>query len=169
MMRSLFAPVMVATIAVAALAKAQPRSAFPPEIIAAPMAPDCTGEFSALKEEVGQRAQLLKAAAVRHAQPNEACKLIGDFSRAEVKLIKYLETHAAECRALARYTEQLLSNHSKTAATQIKTCTLAQQKQAPAGPTGDFWPSSVALPPQGLSKPADPRDIWMTPQSPFVR
>jgi hypothetical protein len=159
---------MTATIAIIASGEAQPRNAFPAEIIA-PMASDCVKEYSALREEAAQRGQLIKAAADRHAQPDEVCKLIGDFGQAEVKMIKYLESHATRCEASTQLTEQLRSGHRKTEAMQIKICAAAREKHAPAGPTGDFWPSPVALPPQELNKPAGPKDFWMTPQSPFVR
>ena len=164
----LFAAMMVASLLTSGETRAQPAS-FPAEIIAPEPPSDCVKEYSALLREAVRREQLIKAAAERHVQPNEACRLIGDLSQAVVKVIKYLESHTAQCRTLAQSAGQLRSSYDRTAATQVKICKLAQQKYAPAGPTGDFWPASVALPPQALSKPANPRDMWMTPQSPFVR
>ena len=88
MLRSLFAPLMAAAIVAIASAEAQPQYSFPPEIIAAPMAPDCTGEFAVLKEEILQRRKLLDAS-VSYAQPNVTCGLISDFGRAELKMIRF--------------------------------------------------------------------------------
>jgi hypothetical protein len=129
----------------------------------------CANDFSPLREEAERRGRLIKVAADRHAPPDEACRLIGDFGQAEAKMIKYLEAHASQCEAPTQLIEQLRSSHSKTETMQVKICTLARQKHAPAGPTGDFWPSSISLVPQGLSKPASPRDLWMTPQGINVR
>ncbi len=53
--------------------------------------------FVPLREEAEKRGKLIKAASERHAPPDEACKLIGNFGQAEIKMIKYVETHSAKC------------------------------------------------------------------------
>ena len=53
--------------------------------------------FLPLREEAEKRGKMIKAASDRHAPPAEACKLIENFGQAEVKMIKYVETHAAKC------------------------------------------------------------------------
>jgi hypothetical protein len=53
--------------------------------------------FLPLREEAEKRGKLIKAASDRHATPAEACKLIGNFAQVEIKMIKYVETHAAQC------------------------------------------------------------------------
>jgi hypothetical protein len=176
--RSLVGPLTVAMIALAAgEALAQDASPAPLPQQAEPLVVDpsrpadareCMKEFLPLREEAEKRGRLIKAATDRHAPPDEACKLIGSFGQAEIKLIKYLESHATQCGASTQLTEQLWSGHKKTEAVQIKICTLAREKHMPAGPTGDFWPSSISLVPQGLSKPG-PKDFWMTPQGINVR
>jgi hypothetical protein len=163
MLRSLFALLMAATIVAAGSAEAQPRYNFPPEIIAAPMSRDCTGEFSVLKEEIVQRTKFLQAAADRRAQPIETCSLLDELGRAELRMIKYLETHAAECRAVTPYTERFLSNHSKTEAVKTNICAAARSRQAPPDFNGASWRSTVS--PQGFSTPANPGDIWTAPPS----
>ena len=60
-------------------------------------ADDCMKDFMPLREEAEKRGKLIKAASERHAPPDEACKLIGNFGQAEIKMIKYVETHAAKC------------------------------------------------------------------------
>ena len=126
-------------------------------------------EFVPLRKEAETRGRLIKAASDRHAPREEACKLIGDFAQAEVRMIKYLESHATKCGIPANLIEQVKSGHKNTEVMQIHICTGARERSPPAGPTGDFRPSSISLVPQGLSKPAGPKDFWMTPQSPFVR
>jgi hypothetical protein len=116
--------------------------------IAAAASDECTKEYLSLREEAEKRGQLIKAASQRHAPPDEACKLIANFSQAEMKMIKYVEQHAAKCEIPTRITDQLKSGHKTTEALQTKVCALAQQmqKRAPVGPTGDFWPTSTTPP-----------------------
>ncbi len=51
-----------------------------------------------LREEAEKRGKLIKAASERHAPPDEACKLIGNFGQAEIKMIKYVESQLGEMR-----------------------------------------------------------------------
>ena len=44
---------------------------------------DCMKAFMPLREEAEKRGKLIKAASDRHAPPDEACKLIRNFSQAE--------------------------------------------------------------------------------------
>src|SRR5215472_13239577 len=84
----------------AAPAAAPPASAFPP--VGAGAAPfgtspfaapptqtgavdECMKQFLPMREEAEKRGKLIKAASDRHATPDEACKLIGNFAQAEVK------------------------------------------------------------------------------------
>ena len=55
-------------------------------------------EFVPLREEAEKRGKLIKAASERHAPPDEACKLIGNFGQAEIKMIKYVESQRREMR-----------------------------------------------------------------------
>jgi hypothetical protein len=94
---------------------------------------------------------MIKAASDRHATPDEACKLIGNFSQSEIKMIKYVETNSAKCGIPAQIAEQLKGGHKNTEAMQKKVCNVAQQQQqqqrGPAGPTlSEVLGSSAALP-----------------------
>lgn len=98
---------------------------------------DCMKAFMPLREEAEKRGKLIKAASERHAPPDEACKLIGNFSQAELKMIKYVEAHAAKCGIPAQVGAQMKDGHKNTEAMQKKVCTVAQQmqQQRPAGPS----------------------------------
>jgi hypothetical protein len=102
-------------------------------------ADDCMEEFRPLRQEAEQRGKLVKAASDRHAAPDEACKLIGNFSQSE--LIKYVEGHSEKCGILPQIAQQMRQSHKTTEAMQQKVCAVAQQAQrrGPSGPTGDFW------------------------------
>jgi hypothetical protein len=100
----------------------------------------CRKEFAALREEAQDRGKLIRAASDRHAAPDEACKLIGNFGQAEIKMIKYVETHVAQCGNLQQVLDQLKTAHKNTEIMLPKVCAAAQQAQrkGPAGPVGDF-------------------------------
>jgi len=98
---------------------------------------DCMKAFVPLREEAEKRGKLIKAAGDRHAPPDEACKLIRNFSQAEMKMIKYVETNAAKCGIPPQVSAQMKDGHKNTEAMQTKVCNVAQQMQnQPRGPAG---------------------------------
>jgi len=98
---------------------------------------DCMKGFVPLREEAEKRGKLIKAASDRHAMPDEACKLIGNFSQAELKMIKFVEANAAKCGIPPQVGAQMKDGHKNTEAMQKKVCTVAQQMQnQPRGPAG---------------------------------
>lgn len=116
---------------------------------------NCMKEFVPLREEAEKRGKMIKAASDRHASPDEACKLIRNFGAAEVKMITYVEKHAASCGIPAQISDQLKAGHKNTEALQAKVCNVAQQMQqrGPAGPTlSDVLGSSASLPEANTSK-----------------
>src|SRR5260370_12467090 len=90
---------------------------------------DCTKAFMPLREEAETRGKLIKEASDRHAPPDEACKLIGNFGQAEIKMIKYVESHAATCGIPPQISDQLKAGHKNTETMQKKVCAVAQQAQ----------------------------------------
>jgi hypothetical protein len=110
---------------------------------------ECMKGFVPLREEAEKRGKLIKAASDRHAPPDEACKLIGNFGQAELKMIKYVESHAAKCGIPPQVSDQLKQGHKNTDNMQQKVCAAAQQVQqrGPAGPSlSEVLGSSAALP-----------------------
>ena len=105
--------------------------------------------FTPLREEAEKRGKLIKAAGERHAPPEEACKLIRGYAQAEVKMISYVESHAAKCGIPPQVADQLKNGHKNTEGMQQKVCAVAQQQQqrGPAGPSlSEALGSSAALP-----------------------
>jgi hypothetical protein len=100
----------------------------------------CTNEFVPLREEAEARGRLIKVASERHAPPEEACKLIGNFGQSEAKMIKYIEANAEKCGIPPEVAERLRAGHKNTEVMQKKICAMAQQAQrgGPTGPVGDF-------------------------------
>ncbi|APG08339.1 MULTISPECIES: hypothetical protein [Bradyrhizobium] len=98
---------------------------------------DCMKTFMPLREEAEKRGKLIKAASDRHAAPEEACKLIRNFSQAETKMIKYIEANASKCGIPAQVSAQMKDGHKNTEAMATKVCNVAQQMQnQPRGPAG---------------------------------
>jgi hypothetical protein len=110
---------------------------------------DCMNRFLPLRQEAEKRGKLIKAASDRHAAPDEACKLIGNFGQAEIKMIKFVESQSAKCGIPPQIAEHLKNGHKNTEAMEKKVCAVAQQMQqkGPAGPSlSEVLGSSTAIP-----------------------
>ena len=107
----------------------QPGAGGPPEA--------CMKGFVPLREDAEKKGKMIKAASERHAQPDEACKLIGNYAAAEIKMISYVEKNASKCGIPPQIAEQLKAGHKNTEALKTKVCTVAEQMKTrgPAGPT----------------------------------
>ncbi len=108
----------------------------------------CMKSFVPLREEAEKRGKMIKAASERHAPPDEACKLIGNYSAAELKMIKYVETNSTKCGIPPQIADQLKNGHKNTEKMQKQVCTVAQQRPTgPAGPSlSEVLGSAAALP-----------------------
>jgi hypothetical protein len=109
----------------------------------------CMKAFQPLREDAEKKGKMIKAASDRHASPDEACKLIGNYAAAEVKMITYVEKNAEKCGIPASIGEQLKAGHKGTEALKIKVCNVATQMKSagPAGPTlSDVLGTSTATP-----------------------
>ena len=110
---------------------------------------DCMKQFVPLRDDTEKRGKAIKAASDRHASPQEACKLIGLFNKAEFKMMKYVEKNSARCGIPAQVLDQLKTGHKNSEVMLKKVCEAAQQAQqrGPAGPTlSDVLGSAAALP-----------------------
>ncbi|CAN7519038.1 hypothetical protein LJR220_004697 [Bradyrhizobium sp. LjRoot220] len=110
----------------------------------------CMKAFVPLREEAEKRGKLIKAASERKASPDEACKLIRNYSAAEVKMIRYVEANSAKCGIPPQISEQLKNGHKNTEKMQTQVCTVAQQgaqaQRAAAPSLSEALGSSAGLP-----------------------
>jgi hypothetical protein len=113
----------------------------------------CRKEFTPLREDAEQRGKLIRAASARHAALDEACKLIGAFSQAELKMIKYLEAHASTCGIPLTVLEQLKNGHKNSESTQEKVCNAATQMRVWGGPAGPSLNDVLGSPRRGPAGP----------------
>jgi hypothetical protein len=93
--------------------------------------------FLPLREDAEKKGKMIKAASDRHAPPDEACKIIGIYGAAEVKMIKFIEANAAKCGIPPQVSEQMKTGHKNTEALEKKVCNVAEQMKTrgPAGPS----------------------------------
>ena len=108
-----------------------------------------------MRAEAERRGKLLKAASDRHAGPDEACKLMGNFIQAEVKMIKYVETNAARCEIPPQIDQQLKTGHKRSEEMLTKICNAAanMRNQGPAGPSlADVLGSAATIPEANAAK-----------------
>jgi hypothetical protein len=108
----------------------------------------CMKAFVPLREDAEKRGKLIKAASERHAQPDEACKLLENYSKAELKMIEYVKLNSTKCGIPPQISEQMKKGHVGTEDMIKKVCGMAQaQKAGPAGPSlSEVLGSSAALP-----------------------
>jgi hypothetical protein len=127
-------------------APTQPMGAPPPG--AAGPSEACMKGFVPLREDAEKRGKLIKAASERHAQPDEACKLLENYSKAELKMIEYVKVNSTKCQIPPQIGEQMKKGHAGTEEMMKKVCGMAQaQKAGPAGPSlSEVLGSSASLP-----------------------
>ncbi|HVV42279.1 MAG TPA: hypothetical protein VHC94_14580 [Nitrobacter sp.] len=119
-----------------------------------PGAEDCMKRFTPLREEAERRGKLIQAANKRHAPPGEACKLIGEYSRSEYKMLKFVETNQQKCGIPVQVASQIKTNHKGTETLLQKVCAIAKQaeQRGPAGPSLSDVLGSTAAPEASVTK-----------------
>jgi hypothetical protein len=101
-----------------------------------PDAAKCQSEFVALRNDAEAKAKAIQTAGKRKAPPSEACKLIGTFSQAELKMIKYVEGNAKRCGIPPDAAVQMRKGHARTEQLETKVCTIAERGPPQGGPAG---------------------------------
>jgi hypothetical protein len=114
-------------------------------------APECLKGFYPLREDAGTKGKMIKAASDRHAAPEEACKVISNYSAAEIRMIKYVEINAARCGIPGQIADQLKAGHRNTEGLLQKVCGIAEQIKArgSAGPSLNELLDSTTSSPDG--------------------
>jgi len=93
-----------------------------------PQPPPCMAEFAPLRTETEKRAVAIKAAAAKHALPQELCPLFVHFIEAEVKVVKFMEQRAASCGIPAQVVSVTKANHQKALQTKERVCAAAGER-----------------------------------------
>jgi hypothetical protein len=113
----------------------------------------CMNGFIPLREDAEKKGKLIKAASDRHAPPDEACGIIRNYSAAEVKMIKYVETNATKCGIPGQVADQLKAGHKNTEGLVQKVCGIAEQikTRGPAGPSLSEVLGSASMAPEATA------------------
>lgn len=129
-------------------AGAAPVMGMPQQAAAPPGGEECMKQFLPLRQDAEKKAGLIKTASERKAPPAEACKLITNFSGAEIKMIKFIETNAKRCGIPPEIGQQMKNGHANTEKMKTTVCNVAAQQAAgPAGPSlADVLGTSSAIP-----------------------
>jgi hypothetical protein len=135
-------------------APTQPMGAPPPGAGGGGPSEACMKGFVPLREDAEKRGKLIKAASERHAQPEEACKLLENYSKAELKMMEYVKLNTGKCGIPPQILDQMKKGHVGTEDMIKKVCGMAQaQQRGPAGPSlSEVLGSSAALPEATPSK-----------------
>jgi hypothetical protein len=98
---------------------------------------ECMKQIIPLRDETQKRAQAIQAASKRRAKPDEACKIIQEFVKAESRFVNFISMKQTACHIPADVPAQLKANHLKSEDLQKKVCSAAAnaQQQEPAGPS----------------------------------
>jgi|SRR5580704_7172915 hypothetical protein len=116
--------------------------------------PPCFNEFMPLRQEAEKRALAVREASAKKATPQEACKLIGRFSEAEARVVKFVQDKGSSCGIPADAAKQMKANHGNTTEMLKRVCAAAAGPPRPAGPTlSDALNSVTKLPTPEEVKP----------------
>jgi hypothetical protein len=77
----------------------------------------------------------VRAAHEKKATPQEACGLIGAFSDAEARLVKFVETNGSSCGIPDQVVKGMKTNHEHTVQLRKQICMAAANPPRPAGPS----------------------------------
>jgi hypothetical protein len=127
-----------------------PSATLPPQTEAVPASPgfggappqggggpnaECMQQIEPLRDEVQRRAKVVQEASKRHATPQEACKLIGEFAKAELRFMNFVAIKQTACGIPAEVPKQMKVAHGHTEQMHKQVCGMANAPQASAGPS----------------------------------
>jgi hypothetical protein len=109
-------------------------------------------QFAPMRDEVQRRAKLVQDAGKHHATPQEACKLISEFSQAEQRFLNFVATKQTACGIPAEIPKQMKVAHGHTEQMLKQVCHMANAPQASAGPSLSDVIGSPSLPEDAPTK-----------------
>src|SRR5262245_31371908 len=88
---------------------------------------DCIKAFAPLREVVERHDRLMKTAVERRAPADEACKLMGNFDRAHLTMIQFIDANGEQCGVSPRTREQFRASHARIEEMRKQACAIAQR------------------------------------------
>jgi hypothetical protein len=111
-----------------------PSAGFP-SAAAPPQEPPCFKDFVALRTDAEKKRGAIEAASKKKVPPQVACRLFGDYSASEVKLIKFVTSNIEKCGMPKELLDNLNKGHAQTTQIRTRVCEVAAAgPPKPAGP-----------------------------------
>jgi hypothetical protein len=95
----------------------------------------CVQQFQTYRQEVEKRARAAEAEAKKRPTRERMCELVGLYSTAEFKWIKFSETNMVKCGIPKQAIDQIRQVHVHTAEAKKKLCAAGPTQAAPATPS----------------------------------
>jgi hypothetical protein len=112
---------LIAAVVIILSDQAHAQDAFEVPLPSSELAGACHKGFTPLRDEAERRGRLVKAASNRKAPRDEACELLGKFSQAELRMIRYVDANSAKC-GLQQVAARLKTGRAKTEAMRRRLC-----------------------------------------------
>jgi hypothetical protein len=97
--------------------------------------PPCAKTFFALRNNAEAKGKALMAAQKHKVPLNVACKLLGEFTAAQEKMLKYAKANATWCGIPPQIVQQIALGHANADKARIRVCKMAANPPPPRGPT----------------------------------
>jgi hypothetical protein len=105
---------------------------FPP---APQQEPPCLKPFTVLRNDVEAKGKALMAAQKRKVPLNVACKMLGEFTAAQEKMLKYAKANATWCGIPPQAIQQIALGHANADKARVRICKMAAAPPRPTGPS----------------------------------
>ena len=113
---------LIAAIVMIHADQAHAQGAFEVPLPSSELADACHKDFAALRAEAERRGRLVKEASDRKAPREQACDVLGRFSQAELKMVRYVDTNSARCGIPQHAVARLKAGHVKTEEMRGRIC-----------------------------------------------
>jgi hypothetical protein len=113
---------LIAAVVMILADQAHAQGTFEAPLPSSEVADACHKGFAKLRDEAERRGRLVKAASDRRAPREEACEVIGNFSQAELKMVRYVDTNSARCGIPQHAAARLKAGHVKTEEMRRRLC-----------------------------------------------
>lgn len=111
--------------------------------------PPACQQLLKLRDEVQKHAAAIQSASQRHASPVVACKLFRTFLSADMKMIKAVDQHGAQCGVPANMPQEMKRGHGNAEKIAKQVCDAAANAGRPPAPSlSDAFGSGPILPDQ---------------------
>jgi hypothetical protein len=88
---------------------------------------ECKQQYSALRNEVEEKAEPIRKARQQTVAPDELCQAITSYEEAELKIIGFVTANSKRCGFSSRLSQELISVYESTGTLKAKACPSAKK------------------------------------------